>query len=203
MTSFPVGGPGWLGQVGASGSDRIMMARPSFASGDTTYFLYVAFVTLLAILLVEAHRRTKRRAAPGRVIRKSEQMAMASGVRIVFYKAWAFALAGFLAGMSGAMLAGLFGQSTRAVSRRRIPSWSASSARCSAAPSSGSARSSAASSPGFVPALLIDFNVNATVSLLFFGAVLMQALTVAPEGIGGQMTALADLLYRKFMARRS
>ena len=76
------------------------MARPIFASSDTAYFLFVAVVTVLCIFLVEAHRRTK----PGRawaLIRKSEQMAIASGVRIVFYKAWAFALSGFVAGVAG------------------------------------------------------------------------------------------------------
>jgi branched-chain amino acid transport system permease protein len=200
VTSFPVGGPGFLGQVGASGNDRIMMARPIFASGDTAYFLFVAFVTLLAILLVEAHRRTK----PGRawaLIRKNEQMAMASGVRIVFYKAWAFALAGFLAGVAGAMLAGLFGQLDAG----------------SFAPTDSIVIFIGTLLGGtefwlgpflggiltrFIPALLIDFNVNAYVGLLFFGAALMQALTVAPEGIGGQLTGLADKLYRKFMARR-
>ena len=109
VTSFPVGGPGFLGQVGASGNDRIMMARPLFAAGDTGYFLFVAAVTLACIFLVEAHRHSK----PGRawaLIRKNEQMAAASGVRIVVYKAWAFALSGFLAGIAGALLAGLFGQ---------------------------------------------------------------------------------------------
>ena len=84
VISFPVGGPGFLGQVGASGNDRINMARPVFASSDTGYFLFVAGVTVLCIFLVEAHRRTK----PGRawaLIRKNEQMAIAAGVRIVFY----------------------------------------------------------------------------------------------------------------------
>ena len=58
VISFPVGGPGILGQVGASGNDRINMARPVFAASDTAYFLYVAVVTVLCIFLVEAHRRS-------------------------------------------------------------------------------------------------------------------------------------------------
>jgi branched-chain amino acid transport system permease protein len=75
VSSFPVGGPGFLGQVGAGGNDRIMMARPIFAAGDTGYFLFVAGVTLACIFLVEAHRHSK----PGRawaLIRKHEQMAI-------------------------------------------------------------------------------------------------------------------------------
>jgi branched-chain amino acid transport system permease protein len=200
VTSFPVGGPGFLCQVGASGNDRIMMARPIFASSDTAYFLFVAFVTLLAILLVEAHRRTK----PGRawaLIRKNEQMAMASGVRIVFYKAWAFALAGFLAGVAGALMAALFGQLDAG----------------SFAPTDSIVIFIGTLLGGteywigpflggiltrFIPALLIDFNVNAYVGLLFFGGALLMGLR-DPVGIGGHLTNLAERLYRRFVARAS
>jgi branched-chain amino acid transport system permease protein len=199
VTSFPVGGPGFLGQVGASGNERIMMARPEFASNDTAYFLFVAFVTLLAIFLVEAHRRAK----PGRawaLIRKDEQMAMASGVRIVFYKAWAFALSGFLAGVAGAMMAGLFGQLDA----------SAFAPTDSIVIFIGTLLGGTEFWLGpflggiltrFIPALLIDFNVNAYVGLLFFGAALLLGLR-DPVGIGGHLTGLAERLYRKFMRSR-
>jgi branched-chain amino acid transport system permease protein len=200
VTSFPVGGPGFLGQVGASGNDRIMMARPIYASSDTAYFLFVAFITLLAILLVEAHRRTK----PGRawaLIRKNEQMAMASGVKIVFYKAWAFALAGFLAGVAGAMMAALFGQLDAG----------------SFAPTDSIVIFIGTLLGGtefwigpflggiltrFIPALLIDFNVNAYVGLVFFGGALLLGLR-DPVGIGGHLTSLAERLYRRFVVRAS
>ncbi len=199
VTSFPVGGPGFLGQVGASGNDRIMMARPTYAASDTGYFLYVAFVTMLAILLVEAHRRAK----PGRawaLIRKNEQMAMASGVKIVFYKAWAFALSGFIAGVGGALLAGLFGQLDAG---DFAP---ADSIVVFIGTLLGGVDVWLGAFLGgiltrFVPALLIDFNVNAYVGLIFFGAALMLALR-DPVGIGGLLTGLAERLYAKFMARR-
>jgi branched-chain amino acid transport system permease protein len=201
VTSFPVGGPGFLGQVGASGNDRVMIARPIFASSDTAYFLFVAFVTILCVLLVELHRRTK----PGRawaLIRKNEQMAMASGVRIVFYKAWAFALSGFIAGVAGALLAGLFGQ-LDASAFAPTDSILIFIGTLLGGPNVWLGSFLGGLLTRFIPALLIDFNVNANVSLLFFGAALMQALTVAPEGIGGQLTALAERLYRKFSARRA
>ena len=200
VTSFPVGGPGFLGQVGASGNDRIMMARPLYAAGDTAYFLYVAAVTLLGIFLVEAHRRTK----PGRawaLIRKSEQMAMAAGVKVVFYKAWAFALSGFLAGVAGALLAGTFGQLDA----------SAFAPTDSIIIFIGTLLGGTGVWLGpflggiltrFVPALLIDFNVNNYVGLLFFGAALMHALTAAPDGIGGQLAGLAERWYAKYQGRR-
>jgi branched-chain amino acid transport system permease protein len=200
VISFPVGGPGFLGQVGASGNDRINMARPIFASGDTAYFLYVACVTVLCIFLVEAHRRTK----PGRawaLIRKNEQMAVAAGVRIVFYKAWAFALSGFVAGVSGALLAGLFGQLDS-----------------SAFPTTNSIVIFIGTLLGgcdvwlgaflggvltrFIPALLIDLNVNTNVGFMIFGAALLFALR-DPLGIGGQLTILAERLYGKFAAQRA
>jgi branched-chain amino acid transport system permease protein len=200
VISFPVGGPGILGQVGASGNDRINMARPIFAASDTGYFLYVAVVTVLCIFLVEAHRRSK----PGRawaLIRKNEQMAVAAGVRIVFYKAWAFALSGFLAGVAGALLAGLFGQLD-----------------ASAFPTTSSIVIFIGTLLGgydvwlgaflggvltrFIPALLIDLNVNTNVGFMIFGAALLFALR-DPLGIGGQLTLLAERLYGKFQAQRA
>jgi branched-chain amino acid transport system permease protein len=200
VISFPVGGPGFFGQVGASGNDRINMARPIFAASDTGYFLFVAIVTVLCIFLVEAHRRSK----PGRawaLIRKNEQMAVAAGVRIVFYKAWAFALSGFLAGVAGALLAGLFGQLD-----------------ASAFPTTSSIVIFIGTLLGgydvwlgaflggvltrFIPALLIDLNVNTNVGFMIFGAALLFALR-DPLGIGGQLTILAERLYGKFQARRA
>jgi len=196
VTSFPVGGPGFLGQVGASGNDRISMARPIFAASDTGYFLFVAAVTLLCIFLVEAHRRSK----PGRawaLIRKSEQMAIAAGVRIVFYKAWAFALSGFLAGIAGALLAGLFGQLD-----------------ASAFPTTNSIVIFIGTLLGgyevwlgaflggvltrFIPALLIDLNVNTNVGFIIFGAALLFALR-DPLGLGGQLSILAERFYKQLV----
>jgi branched-chain amino acid transport system permease protein len=201
VTSFPVGGPGFLGQVGASGNDRIMIVRPIYAQTDPAYFAFVGFVMMLGIFLVEAHRRSK----PGRawaLIRKSEQMAMASGVDILFYKAWAFALSGFLAGVAGALLAGLFGQLDD----------SAFAPTDSITIFIGTLLGGTGVWLGpflggiltrFIPALLIDLNVNAYVGLLFFGMALMHALTQAPEGLGGQLAALVERLHAKLKKRRA
>ena len=201
VTSFPVGGPGFLGQVGASGNDRIMVVRPIYAQSDPAYFAFVGFVMMLGIFLVEAHRRSK----PGRawaLIRKSEQMAMASGVHILFYKAWAFALSGFLAGVAGALLAGLFGQldDSAFAPTESITIFIGTLLGGTGVwlgPFLGGLLTR------FIPALLIDYNVNAYVGLLFFGMALMHALTQAPEGVGGQLTALAERLHAKFKKRRA
>jgi branched-chain amino acid transport system permease protein len=200
VISFPVGGPGFLGQVGASGNDRINMARPVFASSDTSYFLFVAGVTVLCIFLVEAHRRSK----PGRawaLIQKNEHMAIAAGVRIVFYKAWAFALSGFVAGVAGALLAGLFGQLD-----------------ASAFPTTNSIVIFIGTLLGgygtwlgaflggiltrFVPALLIDLNVNTNVGFMIFGAARLFALR-DPLGLGGQLALWAERLYQRVQGKRA
>ena len=200
VTSFPVGGPGFLGQVGASGNDRISMARPVFATSDSAYFLFVAVVTLLCIFLVEAHRHSK----PGRawaLIRKSEQMAIAAGVRIVFYKAWAFALSGFLAGIAGALLAGLFGQ----LDQTAFPT--TTSIVIFIGMLLGGFEVWLGAFLGgvltrFVPALLIDLNVNTNAGFMIFGAALLFALR-DPLGIGGQLTLLAERLYEKWWVKRT
>ena len=104
--SFPNGGDSFLGYMGDK--PRVDMARPLLATSDVGYFIYVAIVLALGLALLEWHRHAK----PGRawaLISKSEPMAIASGVNVVFYKAWAFALAGFLAGISGGLLAGCYG----------------------------------------------------------------------------------------------
>ena len=55
--------------------------------------------------LVLAHIKTR----PGRAwaaIRQSEPAALAAGINIWFYKLWAFALASFITGVAGGVLAG-------------------------------------------------------------------------------------------------
>ena len=53
------------------------------------------------------------RAKPGRAwaaIRQSEPAALAAGVNITLYKLWAFALASFMTGVAGGLLAADSGQ---------------------------------------------------------------------------------------------
>ena len=198
VTSFPVGGPGFLGQVGASGNDRVMMARPMFAASDVRYFFFVACVTLVCIFLVEMHRRSK----PGRawaLIRKNEQMARAAGVRIVFYKAWAFALSGFLCGVAGALLAGLFGQ----LDGSAFPATDSIVIFIGAL--LGGCDVWLGSFLGgilthFIPALLTDLNVDTNIGFMIFGAALLFALR-DPLGIGGQLAIVGERLYKRLAGR--
>ena len=62
-------------------------------------------VAALMFLLVLAHVRTR----PGRAwaaIRQSESAALAAGINTTLYKLWAFALASFVTGVAGGLLAG-------------------------------------------------------------------------------------------------
>lgn len=194
VTSFPVGGLDFLGQVGASGNERVMFERPLFASGDVPYFLFVAAITITCIFLVEVHRHSK----PGRawaLIRKNQQMARAAGVRVVLYKAWAFALSGFLCGVAGALLAGLFGQLDA----------SAFLATDSIVIFIGTLLGGCGVWLGsflggilvrFIPALLINLGIDTNVGFMIFGAALLFALR-DPLGLGGQLAALAERSYKR------
>ena len=54
----------------------------------------------------------------------------------------------------------------------------------------------------FIPALLIDLNVNTNVGFMIFGVALLFALR-DPLGLGGQLTILAERLYQKLQAQRA
>jgi len=103
-TNFPNGAGGFLGY----NSNTITIPairRPSIATSDTAFLRYSIVVAILMFLLVVWHLRSK----PGRAwaaIRQSEASALAAGINTTRYKLWAFALASFLAGIAGGLLAG-------------------------------------------------------------------------------------------------
>src|SRR3954470_14486591 len=107
-TNFPNGGHGFLGHTETDrGAGDIR--RPLVAHADTAYFRYTVIVCALLFLLALLHVRAK----PGRAwaaIRQSEPAALAAGVNITLYKLWAFALASFLAGVAGGLLAAQVGK---------------------------------------------------------------------------------------------
>ncbi len=186
---FPDGGSGWLGK---SSGARLMMPRPLLASGDEAYFRYSIVVVALCFGLVALHVRAR----PGRawaMIRRGEVCALAGGVNIVAYKVWAFALAGFLAGVAGGLLAGGVGQLDG-----------------SAFPASQSILLFALTIVGGAyswlgpvvaglllrafPALLNDFHVDGNIATMIFGAGLLHALITAPRGAAGQIADASRIL---------
>lgn len=192
---FPNGGTGFFGYNGYK--PTVDMQRPWFANSAAGYFLYTAVVLLLGLALLDWHRRSK----PGRawaLISKSETMAAASGVNLFLYKTWAFALAGFLAGISGGLLAGAYGGLYSGAF-----STSDSIMIFAVAVIGGVTDWRGALLAGLlfrVPqALLTDYGVNGYIATLLFGAGLIHALITAPTGISGQLSLLAE----KLRARRS
>jgi branched-chain amino acid transport system permease protein len=102
--NFPNGGHGFLGYNGSL-VHIPPIRRPAIAGGDPAYFRYSVIVATLMFLLVLAHTKTK----PGRAwaaIRQSEPAALAAGINTTLYKLWALALASFITGVAGGVLAG-------------------------------------------------------------------------------------------------
>jgi branched-chain amino acid transport system permease protein len=115
-------------------------------------------------------------------------MAIATGVNVVFYKTWAFALAGFLAGIGGGLLAGTYGGLDAG----------AFTASDSILLFAVSVLGGVADWPGAllagllfrVPAAFLNgIGVNGYVATLLFGAGLVHALMNAPTGLSGQIQA--------------
>ena len=190
---FPDGGPGFLGRADAA--QRLMLPRPTVANTASAYFVYALVIAGLGLALAEWHRIAK----PGRawaLIRKGETIALAAGVDILLYKVWAFALAGFLAGVGGALLAGGVGQlDGRAFATADSLSLFALSVV------GGVHHWFGALLAGLllraVPALLTDWGIDGYASVGVFGVALLQALITAPSGIAGQISGLIDRLARR------
>ncbi|MGH2857920.1 MAG: branched-chain amino acid ABC transporter permease [Solirubrobacteraceae bacterium] len=103
-TNFPNGGSGFLGYNGST-VHIPSIRRPGAAISDPAFFRYSVVAAALMFLLVLWHLRGR----PGRAlaaIRQSESAALAGGINITMYKLWAFALASFVTGVAGGLLAG-------------------------------------------------------------------------------------------------
>src|SRR5690242_17961041 len=104
--NFPNGGGGFTGYDGST-VHIPPIRRPSIATTDPAFFRYSVIVAILMFLLVLAHVRGR----PGRAwaaIRQSETAALAAGINTTLYKLWAFALASFITGVAGGLVAGSF-----------------------------------------------------------------------------------------------
>jgi len=103
--NFPNGGPGFLGySQAAAGSVAASVKRPSLLASDAAYYRVVVLVAALMFGMGIAHVRSKAGRAWA-AIRQSEMAAVAAGVNVTLYKLWAFALASFMTGAAGCLLA--------------------------------------------------------------------------------------------------
>ena len=181
---FPNGGPGFWGVAQQSAGE---VRRPAFAQSDAAYLRYAMSVAALGFALVALHRVS----APGRawaMTRQSEANALAAGVNVTFYKFWAFALSGLLAGWAGALLAGALGQ----LDARSF--LAADGILLFALAIVGGAYSWVGAVIAgllfkLLPALFNDIGLSADLALIVFGAALLHAIMTAPRGIAGQLQA--------------
>ena len=194
--NFPNGGGGFTGHTTAVDlSGLAPVRRPAGAAGDTAYYRYVVVVCALMFLLALVHLATKAGRAWAS-IRESEPSALASGVNITLYKMWAFALASFMTGIAGGLLASQLGQPTiygfpiqdsltllAVVLIGGIYSlWGAVIA---------------GSFMQLVPFIFqAEWNVNANFLLIIFGAGLLQVLLTAPGGLADQVPKDLAKLWR-------
>ena len=203
-TNFPNGGHGFLGYNGST-VHIPPIRRPSIATGETSYFRYSVIVAVLMFLLVFAHIRTR----PGRAwaaIRQSEAAALAGGINTTLYKLWAFALASFVTGVAGGLLAGALHY------LYSIDFQTQDSITLLAVVLMGGAYSLwgavlAGILLQFLPALFTNWGISPDWLTILFGVGVLQVLTTAPRGIVDQMpkdiARLGRLIGRRFKGRSS
>ncbi len=182
--NFPNGGHGFTGYNGAT-VHIPAIRRPSIATTDQGFFRYSVIAAVLMFALVLFHLRGR----PGRAwaaIRQSESAALAAGIDTTLYKLWAFALASFITGVAGGLVAGSY---------RYLNSLTFStqdSITLLAVVLMGGAYSmwgaiAAAFLLKFLQALLNDWGVSPDWLTILFGIGVLQVLTTAPRGLVDQV----------------
>ncbi len=196
--NFPNGGGGFTGYNGTT-THIPPIRRPSIAGTDPAYFRYAVVVALVMFVLVYAHLRTR----PGRAwaaIRQSEPAALAAGINTTLYKLWAWALASFITGVAGGVLAG------QARYLYSINFTTQDSIILLAVALMGGVYNLwgaviAALLMQLLPAFLQDLGVSYAWLTILFGLGVLQVLTTAPAGLADQfpkdMKRLGGLVWRR------
>jgi branched-chain amino acid transport system permease protein len=182
--NFPNGGHGFLGYNGSL-VHIPPIRRPGIAASDPAYFRYAVIVAIVMFALVYAHIKTR----PGRAwaaIRQSEPAALAAGINVTLYKLWALALASFITGVAGGVLAG----AVHYLYSIGFPTQD--SITLLAVTLMGGVYSMwgavvAALLYQFLPALLNNWGVSADWLIILFGLGVLQVLTTAPAGLADQV----------------
>jgi branched-chain amino acid transport system permease protein len=196
--NFPNGGGGFTGYNG--GSLHIPpIRRPSIAGTDPAYFRYSVVVAIIMFALVYAHLRTR----PGRAwaaIRQSEPAALAAGINTWFYKLWAWALASFITGVAGAVLAAEY-QHLYSINFTTQDSIILLAVVLMGGVYSLWGAVIAALLMQLLPGWLQSLGVSYAWLDILFGVGVLQVLTTAPAGIADQfpkdMKRLGGFLWRK------
>jgi branched-chain amino acid transport system permease protein len=195
-TNFPNGGTGFLGyNENYPGTIR----RPSIATSDAAFFRYSIVIAVVMFALVLWHLRAK----PGRAwaaIRQSETAALTAGVNVTVYKMWALAVASFITGVAGALLASSSGK----LYNYSFPTQQ-SVILFAVVLMGGIYTLWGAVLAGVLlwvlPALFTIWGIDSQVPTILFGIGVLQVLTTAPAGIAHQfprdMAKLGKLIYRQ------
>jgi len=203
---FPNGGGGFTARTdNPSLSGLKAVPRPSAATGDNAYYRYTVIVCGLMFLLAVIHFASK----PGRAwaaIRESEPAALAAGVNLTLYKLWAFALASFMTGVAGCLLAAQVGTPNT----YSFPTQDSLSLIATALIGGIFTLWGAIVAGVFMQLLPFLFQAQWTVNpnflLVVFGAGLLQVLLSAPGGLIDQfpkdMANLGRLIARKVPVTR-
>jgi branched-chain amino acid transport system permease protein len=200
--NFPNGGSGFTGYNGSS-VHIPPIRRPAIATTDPAFFRYSVVVAVLMFLLVLAHVRGR----PGRAwaaIRQSETAALAAGINTTFYKLWAFALASFVTGVAGGLVAGSF-RYLNSLTFKTEDSITLLAVVLMGGTYSMWGAIIAAVLYKFLQALLNDWGVSPDWLTILFGIGILQVLTTAPRGIVEQfprdMAKLGRLISSPFRRR--
>ena len=192
---FPNGGKGFQGVLPLDKlQDFHNIRRPGIATSDQAYYRYTLVVAALMFLLALWQIASKSGRAFA-AIRESEPAALAAGVNITRYKLWAFALASFMTGVAGGLLAGSAGT----LSAIAFPTQD-SVVLLAVVLMGGIYSIWGAVVAGLLvrllPALLENWGVSIYLSLLLFGIGVLQVLATAPGGLVDQVPKDLKRLWR-------
>jgi branched-chain amino acid transport system permease protein len=188
VIDFPNGGGGFTGRslAAALTTSTPSVRRPSWANGDVAFYRYTVVVAAILFLLALVHVAGK----PGRAwasIRESEPAALSAGVNITLYKLWAFALASFMTGVAGCLLAAQVGV-PRAITFQTQDSLTLAATALIGGIFSLWGAIVAGVFDQLLPFLFqAQWGVNSNLLLIIFGAGLLQVLLTAPGGLVDQV----------------
>ena len=183
-TNFPNGGGGFLGYNGAF-IHIPAIRRPGIAQSDTAFLRYATVAAAVMFALVIVHLRTR----PGRAwaaIRQSHAAALATGINVTAYKLWAFALAAFITGIAGALLAAA-NQHLFSINFQTQDSIVLLAVVLMGGVYNIYGAVIAALLSQLLPAVLQDLGVSIYWADILFGVGALQVLTTAPAGIVDQL----------------
>ena len=202
VTDFPNGGGGFTGRsaTGALTTSTPPVRRPSWADGDIAFYRYTVIVCALLFLLALLHVAGK----PGRAwaaIRESEPAALAAGVNITLFKLWAFALASFVTGVAGCLLAAQVGV-PRAITFQTQDSLTlAATALIGGIYSLWGAVVAGVFQQGVPFLFQAQWGIDPNIVLVIFGVGLLQVLLTAPGGLADQLPKDLARFWRLVVSR--